>query len=85
MVHSPNGYVSAKGLKDRLKVINNFHDPKLAEKLNLGKDWLITDETPFDKRIAYHICEWDVLIDSSNMGYAEHKKIAESIKQNYDI
>lgn len=53
MIHSPDGYISAKGLKDRLKMINNFHDPALAAELNLGPDWLITGETPFEKRVAY--------------------------------
>lgn len=67
MVRSENGYVSAKGLANRLKAYEQFYDSKKARDLNLPDDTLITPVTAYGKRIRFKVLEMETLVDSSNL------------------
>ncbi len=53
--------------------------------MGLDKEWLVTPETPFGKRIRFKVLEYDTLIDSSNIEVSDQIKIAQSIKDNYKL
>jgi len=53
MVNTPNGYMAAPGLAERLKKNEIFYDKNHAEQVNLDQNWLVTPETPFGKRIRF--------------------------------
>jgi hypothetical protein len=53
MVHTPNGYVAAPGLADRLRRNIVLSDTKHAKSINLERNWLVTPVTQFQKRIKY--------------------------------
>lgn len=83
MVQSENGYVSSKGLANRLKRYDQFYDVEKAKELGLKEDTLITPVTPYGKRIRFRVLEFEKLIDSSNITVAQQMDIARCIYDNY--
>jgi lysophospholipase len=83
MVQSENGYVSSKGLANRLKRYDQFYDIEKAKELGLKEDTLITPVTPYGKRIRFRVLEFEKLIDSSNITVAQQMDIARCIYDNY--
>lgn len=74
---TPRGYAPAKGyLQEQLRSMPQFHDPSQPE--------LTTPPSRLGKRIRYQIKEYDPLLDSSNMEYADWVKIAKDIERHYD-
>jgi hypothetical protein len=76
MVKSENGYICAKGLANRLKMIDKFYDADKARELGLDDNTLITPVTPYKKRIRFRVYEMENLIDSSNIRVEDQLKIA---------
>lgn len=83
MVKTPRGYMVQKGLGERLKSYHSFYDRDYASEIGLGKDELVTPETPYKKRVRFTMLEFEELIDSSNMMISDWVKIAQTIEQNY--
>ena len=83
MVDAENGYVTAKGLADRLRKNLVFYDKEFCEANNVDKEWLVTPPTPFRRRIRFKVLEYDTLIDSSNIKIEDQIKIANTIKEHY--
>lgn len=72
MLPGPRGYRPASGhLKEQLLHTPRFHDPEWPE--------LTTPVTPLGRRIHYNLLEYEPLVDSSNMGMADWRRIAEDI------
>jgi hypothetical protein len=67
MVHTEHGYMTEKGLHNRLKKIHMFYDKEKAKQLNLDERTLVTPITPYKNAIRFSCLEFDTLIDSSNI------------------
>lgn len=67
MVSSDDGYVTSKGLGNRLKKIHTFYDREFCEENSVEDEWLVTPLTPHGKRIRYKVLEFPELVDSSNI------------------
>ena len=80
MVKTPKGYMTQKGLQERLKKYHNFYDQDYAKKENLKEDILVTPETPYHKRVQFTVLEFEELIDSSNIMLPDWQKIALTIE-----
>lgn len=85
MVHTPQGYKTQKGFVNRLKVYQNLYDQEISEEYGCQADECITPVTPFNKRVFYKVLEFEELIDSSNLTFAEQQQIAQSIQENYQL
>lgn len=85
MVNTENGYVSTKGLSERLKGYSVMYDREFCEQQNncQDQDWLITPMTPHKTRIRFKVLEFDTLLDSSNIRVEDQIKIAHTIEKNY--
>jgi lysophospholipase len=80
---SDDGYVTLKGLANRLKLFKMFFDQTAAETFKLKENELITPLTPYKKRIKFRVLEFDELIDSSNINHHHQIEIAKTIEKNY--
>lgn len=67
MVNTDHGYVAAPGLADRLKTHSSLYDAQHAKEIDLDDDTLVTPPTMYKSRIRYKVCEFEHLIDSSNI------------------
>jgi len=71
MEKTDNGYVTQRGIGDRLKSNRIFYDEAYVATKREKGDWeegnLITPMTPFNNRIQFEVLEFEQLIDSSNV------------------
>ena len=67
MVQTPDGYVPAKGLANRLKDFKTFYDKEESLRLGVDEDTLVTPPSAYKTRIRFKVLEFDDLIDSSNI------------------
>ena len=81
MVQSEQGYVPAKGLADRLRVIKTFNDLEFRRKRGIpdSDEVLITPISPFNSRIRFRVTEFDELIDSSCVTLEDQQKMAKLV------
>ena len=83
MVQTPDGYIPAKGLANRLKAFKTFYDEEESKRLGVDDDTLVTPKTAYKTRIRFRVLEFDDLIDSSNIDLGLQTQIARVIEQHY--
>lgn len=50
-----------------------------------GKTFVLPKLHTKEKRVIYHMMEYETLLDSANMGIGDYKRIARDIKENYEF
>eukprot|EP00301_Raphidiophrys_heterophryoidea_P020800 c5399_g1_i1.p1 GENE.c5399_g1_i1~~c5399_g1_i1.p1 ORF type:complete len:671 (+),score=149.68 c5399_g1_i1:88-2013(+) len=85
MVHTENGYAPKKDFFiSLLRASPIFHDPTfILPPEQVRPDILVTPPSAFDRRVVYHIMEYEPLVDSSNMDMKDWKRIASDIHRHY--
>ncbi|CAI2387163.1 unnamed protein product [Moneuplotes crassus] len=83
MISTESGYRPQKDLLHNLHSSKHLYDVEYS-KDNYIKGTSCTPLTLMNKRIRYHLKEYEDLIDSSELNSMHYKRIASTIEKNYD-